>query len=126
MNKNQPNTTVPTPQIKGQYIALISQAGTAAPTIIILKNTLPTTGNPIWTRESAGVYRFTSSITNYFPAGKVTFNYAPNFNQTTKWMIIGHDTTERISIITVDGGISTDAMLAFTPIEIILWDRIED
>ena len=36
------------------YTALISQAGTAAPTAIVLENTLG--GVPVWTRSSTGIY----------------------------------------------------------------------
>lgn len=53
INKNQPDTTLPkTPKVK-IYHALISQTGTAAPTVIILLNTL---GTITWGRTSAGIY----------------------------------------------------------------------
>lgn len=50
---------------------LVSQTGTAAPTAQVLENTLG--GDIVWTRNSAGNY--TGTLSNAFPAGKVSFNY---------------------------------------------------
>ena len=48
------------------YVALISQSGTAAPSITILENTI---GDIVWTRFALGDYRGT--LTGAFPSGKV-------------------------------------------------------
>jgi hypothetical protein len=40
-----------------RFVALVSQAGGAAPTMIIQENTLG--GTPVWTRSGAGDYRLT-------------------------------------------------------------------
>lgn len=39
-----------------KYIALMTQTGTAAPTVIVLENTI---GNIVWTRDSTGIYEGT-------------------------------------------------------------------
>lgn len=54
-----------------EYIAKISQVGTAAPTAIILKNTYE--GTEIWARSGVGEYTFTLT-------GELTYN-----NTTIEW-----------------------------------------
>ena len=53
------------------YSALISQAGTAAPTGLILENTLPI-GTIVWGRVAQGIY--SATLTGQFLAAK-TFTY---------------------------------------------------
>lgn len=121
----QPNTTKQTPQIIGKYIALLSQAGTAAPTAVVIKNTLPTEGMPVWSRLVMGAYEFRSAVTGYFPAGLVTFVITRN--------LVGlldarmeQTSTENMTVVTTDGPALADSVLAFTPIEITIWDRLQD
>lgn len=125
INRIQPETTTRVPQIKGTYVAQISQAGTAAPTLVVIKNTLPTTGQPVWTREATGVYRFTSAVLNYFPAGLVTWKFTFN-RDVTQLILMRNNSTEQITIATADFGVLADSILAFTPIEITIWDRLQD
>lgn len=57
MSHIQPDTTLPkTPKVK-IYSALISQTGTATPTVIVLQNTL---GEITWTRVDIGEYAGTT------------------------------------------------------------------
>lgn len=58
----------------GQYIALLAQAGPAAPIATILKNTLGTT--VVWSRTSAGLY--VATATGKFPANKVAILITPD------------------------------------------------
>ena len=39
-----------------KYVALMTQTGTAAPTVIVLENTI---GDIVWTRDSTGIYEGT-------------------------------------------------------------------
>jgi hypothetical protein len=48
------------------YVALISQTGTAAPTVTILENTI---GDIVWSRNGLGAY--SGTLTGAFPSGKV-------------------------------------------------------
>lgn len=49
-----------------KYVALLSQAGTDAPTATVLENTI---GAIVWSRSSMGMY--IATLTHGFPAGKV-------------------------------------------------------
>lgn len=51
-----------------EYVALLTQSGTAAPSATILANTLG--GTPAWTRIGVGSYRIT--LTGAFPTGRTT------------------------------------------------------
>jgi hypothetical protein len=57
------------------FRAIISQSGTAAPTVVILENSLG--GEPVFTRLASGTYRMTLADT--FPADKVFAPTAQNF-----------------------------------------------
>ncbi len=64
----EPNTTLPkTPKVK-EWVGLLSQTGTNAPTAIVLKNTLG--GTITWARALQGEYEGT--LTGAFTAGKTT------------------------------------------------------
>jgi hypothetical protein len=66
INGESINTILPTYK---KYIALISQTGTANPTVAVLENTI---GNIVWTRSLVGVYYGT--LTNAFTANKTSVN----------------------------------------------------
>lgn len=122
----QPDTTKQTPQIKGVYEALISQAGTSAPTLVVIKDTLPITGHPVWTRASEGIYAFTSAVSNYFPAGLVTYSISFNLANTNIARIVA-SSTEHLSVVTFTSAPAlADSLLAFVPITITIWDRLQD
>lgn len=66
-----------------EYVALISQSGTSAPTVTVLKNDLG--GTPVWTRTGTGSYKMALNgvfITNktYVMIGQ---NYQNNYGETT-------------------------------------------
>jgi len=48
-----------------KYVALMSQSGTSAPTVVVLENSI---GNIVWTRASTGLYRGT--LIGAFPLNK--------------------------------------------------------
>lgn len=54
---NNGNVVASDPRPYKVYTALLSQAGTSAPTAVVLENTLG--GVPVWTRTGAGIYRCT-------------------------------------------------------------------
>lgn len=58
-----------------QYIAKLSQLGTANPTVELIKNTYDETIT--WTRDSAGVY-MSPVITGAFPTSKTTLQITPH------------------------------------------------
>ena len=66
INGESVNTILPTYK---KYIALISQTGTANPTVAVLENTI---GNIVWTRSLVGVYYGT--LTGAFTANKTSVN----------------------------------------------------
>ena len=95
-----------------KYIALISQVGTADPTVNVLENTI---GDIVWTRAAVGDYLGT--FTGGFP------------DQDKTYLIIGQSQTDRFSInyidpdnvdiITLDSaGVNQDTLLGYTTIEI--------
>lgn len=98
-----------------EYTALISQSGTAAPTVIILKNTI---GNIVWTRSSTGIYYGT--LANAFTDDKTTFNITPKL---TPWnLIISRDNSNVISITTYNSTTPADDLLTNTPIKIQVYN----
>lgn len=52
------------------YVALLNQAGTAAPVATVLENTLG--AEVVWSRLVEGIYK--GSLTNAFPLTKTTMN----------------------------------------------------
>jgi hypothetical protein len=98
-----------------KYVALISQSGTADPTIEILENTL---GDIIWTRTSAGDYLGT--LINSFPQLK-TYIVFQNFYSGTGSHIsfIQRANDDLINIVTKDNtNAFIDNVLNYTTIEI--------
>lgn len=61
----QPDIHIPQPTAVKEYIAIINQTGTNAPTATVFKNTI---GNIIWTRTNAGNY--SAELTGAFTPGK--------------------------------------------------------
>lgn len=92
-----------------KYIALITQAGTAAPTIVELENTLGITMIP--TRISPGVYRLTRS-TGSFTNEKTWFSPDSFTNTLSVGMRRASSTSFEITTN------SSDDILSNTPIEI--------
>lgn len=72
------------------FVALVSQSGTDAPTMVILQNTLG--GTPVWHYVHSGAY--TLYLVGAFPENKTTIfpgnPFTPNFfGDTTNWMFFG-------------------------------------
>ena len=99
------------------YVALISQTGTAAPTAIVLENTI---GNIVWTRFGLGDYRGT--LTGAFPSGKVIC--LSNQIDMPTMTIIKRKNDDIISINTGTPGTTTiaDGILNNTSIEIRVYN----
>jgi hypothetical protein len=98
-----------------KYVALISQSGTADPTITILENTI---GNIVWTRSSTGDYLGT--LIGAFPQLK-TFIVFQNFYSGTGSHIsfIQRITDDTINIVTKNNtNAFIDNVLDYTTIEI--------
>jgi hypothetical protein len=98
-----------------KYIALISQIGTADPTVTVLENTI---GDIVWTRSSIGDYLGT--LTGAFLQPK-TYIIFQNFYSGTGSHIsfVSRITDDEINIVTKDNtNTFIDNVLAYTTIEI--------
>lgn len=101
-----------------KYVALLTQSGTAAPTAVILENTLG--GTPIFTRGGAGDYTIT--LTGVFLATKTFFIRPPAGGDT--WINLGRNDNNSMFLAVYTGGlpggagVGTDGVLDNTPIEI--------
>jgi hypothetical protein len=93
------------------YVALISQTGTAAPTITLLENSL---GDIVWTRNSAGTYYGT--LTSAFNSGKTFVRINPSSTGTAAVAARGGD-----NFITVTTGVA-DSLLSLNPFEIRVYN----
>lgn len=88
-----------------EYVAMLRQTGTSAPTVTVLKNTL--SGTPVWTRVTTGQYRATLAaafpnpktvcIPGSLPSGDSVF--AQRINDNT------------IEVYTTSGGVASDELL---------------
>jgi hypothetical protein len=99
------------------YVALISQSGTAAPSVTILENTI---GNIVWTRFALGDYRGT--LTGAFPSGKVVC-FSNQIDMPTM-TLIQRKNDDSVSINTGTPGTTTiaDSILNNTSIEIRVYN----
>lgn len=103
-----------------EYVALLTQTGTDAPTAEVLSNTLGFT--PVFARVSQGVY--TMSQEDGFPIGKTFFIINSSMTETdgTIFFLIGYETTpspDRLKIESYQPVASfTDDRLLNTPIQI--------
>lgn len=103
------------------YVALLNQSGTNAPTATILENTLGATIT--WTRNSAGSYVATASISTFAPNKTVvTIGQALEIDfETTVGLFTTYqyDTTTTLKVGVLDGGLNyLDDSLVNCPIEI--------
>jgi hypothetical protein len=95
-----------------KYIATISQAGTAAPTVTVLENSI---GDIVWTRAAVGDYLGT--LTGAFPDIDKTYLIIGQ-SQSNRFSLNYID-ADNVSIITLDSaGVNQDALLGYTTIEI--------
>lgn len=109
-----------------EFIALFSQAGLTDPEVTVLKNTLG--GEPVWTRDSAGVY--VGTLAGAFPAGRTV---SPNKFQVLSPPTSG-DLAMSVSVATEDSvsvetttystGDFIDGALDATLVEIRVYDRL--
>jgi hypothetical protein len=99
------------------YVALISQSGTAAPTAIVLENTI---GNIVWARQGFGDYFGT--LTGAFPSGKVVC-FSNQIDMPTMTTIL----RENENVISINTGtpgtnVISDNILNNTSIEIRVYN----
>jgi hypothetical protein len=95
-----------------KYIATISQAGAAAPTVTVLENTI---GDIVWTRAAAGDYLGT--LTGGFPDIDKTYLIIGQ-SQSNRFSMNYID-ADNVNIITLDSaGVNQDSLLGYTTIEI--------
>jgi hypothetical protein len=102
-----------------KYIALISQSGTADPTVSILENTI---GDIVWTRISSGSYQ--GVLTGAFPDDFKTFlTINQNLQNVGGVNYISWFDGNTIQIDTLDSTFtSNDTLLAYTTIEIRVYE----
>ena len=101
------------------YTALLTQSGTADPTVIVLDNTL--SAAIVWTRTSQGFYRGT--LTGAFTANKTFFIVGQAIDNNNFTTSIGYQTTDLFQVITRNGGsTATDGILNSTSIEIRVYN----
>lgn len=99
------------------YVALITQSGTAAPTAIVLENTL---GDIVWTRAATGDY--SGTLTDAFPLNKVVC--FSNQTESIATILIQRKNNNIVSINTATPGTTTllDSILNNTSIEIRVYN----
>ena len=101
------------------YIGLLTQAGTAAPTVVEKRNTMFAT--PTLARTSAGVYTFT--LTGYIISGQIGILIANNLASNGK--INARRTSD--NVITIEtfnsAGAATDALITDVLIELKVWEK---
>jgi len=108
---NKPPYYQPAEQLK-IYKALMTQAGSTAPTATIIRNTI---GEIIWTRSGVGIYLGT--LTAAFIANKVWAIISNTSNDATATFVIARLNDNQIKITTIDT-VFNDGWLTSTPIEI--------
>lgn len=98
-----------------RYRALLSQAGTAAPTAIVLNNSIGKTGaDVVWARTGVGVY--TATLTAGFTANK-TFIHGRVYDQATGKALVGARTSANVLTFT-HGVVAGAASDVFTNVEV--------
>lgn len=95
------------------YVALISQTGTAAPTVTVLENQLG--GAIVWTRSNVGDYGGT--LAGAFPINK-TIAFMGGFNSSTKEALCGRLGDNAVALLSSLSGSQSDGVLNETSLEI--------
>lgn len=102
------------------YRALVTQAGTSAPTATVLANTL--SGTPVLSYNDVGEYRIT--LASAFPLGKVFARIGatgPPYEQSGSEFFIGRATSNYINIYNYIAGAKANDLLTLCPVEIIVY-----
>ncbi len=102
------------------YRALLTQVGTAAPTAIVLENSLG--GTPVWSRSSDGVYLAT--LTGAFSQTKTWFMVLSSADPTAGTNTAGASwfNANSILVATADGSATAaDDILVNFPFEILVY-----
>jgi len=106
------------------YRALLTQTGTAAPTAVVLENSLG--GTVVWTRSIAGTY--IGTLTGAFPTAKTflkqsAFSYISGPADDDVLFAVQPNTVNSVSVLTMTGATSAgvDAYLTNTPVEILVY-----
>lgn len=101
------------------YTALITQAGTDAPSVIVMANTI---GNIVWTRTSPGIYKGT--LTGRFTEENTwTLIIDNGTTNTANYYIARGSSDDEIQISTTNSGTPEDDWLSLTSIEIRLYNN---
>ena len=94
------------------YVALLSQTGTAAPTAIVLENSL---GDIVWTRNSIGIYYGT--LTGAFQSAKTFARVNPSVNFGTT--VSCYRLNDNVILLT---SVASDSQLSLNPVEIRVYN----
>lgn len=104
------------------YTAILTQIGNAAPSAVVLENTLG--GTVVWSRTGTGVY--TATLNGAFPLGKTTvmpffgtINGGVNLSQTISGVRLDNNS---VGIRTSAGSTLTDVLLLDATIEIRVYN----
>lgn len=98
------------------YSVLLTQSGTASPTVVVLQNTL---GNIAWARTSQGVY--TGTLSNAFVSDKTFLLFQGGVQLGASTDSISEFTRTSASVVTVKTNGSDDVVLK-TSVEIRIYN----
>lgn len=96
-----------------EYIALLTQTGTNAPTVTVLKNTLG--GTVVWTRNGIGDY--IGTLASAFPLDKTWISSSGISGSATTIGQFYKDSVNNVGFLTYDG-VASDDLLYYTSVEI--------
>lgn len=118
MTEIQPDIQLPKTKKVKVYTALLTQVGTAAPTAIIIQNTLGQT--PTFARTGVGNYQI--NVTDDLFVVNKTF-WTATIGYYGHKVTLQRDTLNRMTIVTqTSGPAPQDGVLDRTPIEIRVYD----
>lgn len=104
------------------YVALISQTGTSAPTVIVLENTLG--GTPVWSRIGPGVY--SGLLSGFFTANKTTVIFTKQYTVPTGgtdiFTAVGCGSINSIDLSTANTAGLVDGVLSKATIEVRVYN----
>jgi len=93
------------------YRAILTQAGTAAPTATVLENSLG--GTVVWTRLGVGSYQ--GALTGAFTANKTFINQIVMSDNLNGWLAeLFLSSTSAVTLTTLDAGTPADATITPT------------
>lgn len=106
-----------------EYVALLTQSGTSAPVVIVLKNTLD--GTPVWTRQSMGNYDCT--LSGAFPLDTTVLEVQQSVISLGATQIVNqealNDALVTVSTYASDGSTLADSLLYKTAVKIQVYNQ---